>query len=151
MKHKHLSEFEPLEFMHVAPLKPMELRRRRLDRFAHVLENHTGPIRLFNQVEAASKQRRRTMRRDFSPFTVAYGDTLFRTEGMESDTIGEGMRFFCLTASEAHELVCDCHYFGPVSGASIAERARFMASHPSFAMRCRDFIASVNPWSVARH
>jgi len=148
VKLKSLSELEPLEFTRVAPLRQMELRRRRLDRLAHLLENHSGPIRLFNQVEAASKQRRRVMRRECSPFTVAYEDPLFRTEGLESDTFGEGMRFFCLTASEAHELVCDCHYFGPVSGATIGERARFMGSHPSMMMRCRDFMASINPWGT---
>jgi hypothetical protein len=126
----------------------MELRRRRLERLANLLEGRPGPVRLFNQIEAASRQRRRGMRRDFSPFAIAHDDPVFRTEGLASDTFGDGMTFFRLTASEAHELVCDCHYFGPVTGLSVAERARFMASHPSFSMRCKDFIASVNPWKA---
>jgi hypothetical protein len=126
----------------------MELRRRRLERLANLLEGRQEPVRLFNQIEAASRQRRRGMRRDYSPFAVAYHDPVFRTEGLSNDTFGEGMIFFHLTASEAHELVCDCHYFGPITGSSVAERARFMASHPSFSMRCKDLIASVNPWTA---
>jgi hypothetical protein len=145
VKLKALSDLEPLEFTRVTPLRPMERRRRRLERLADLLESYAGPIRLFNQIEAASKRRRGAMRRDLSPFSVAYDDPMFRTEGMEGDTFGEGMSFFCLTGSEAHELVCDCHYFGPVSGASIAERARFMAAHPGLSMRLKDFIAPLVP------
>lgn len=150
MKPKALSELEPLELTFVTPMKPLEVRRRRLERFATLLEAHSGPIRLLNQVEGASRRRRRAMRRDFSPFSVAFGDSLFRAEGMQNDTYGEGMRFFDLSAFETHELVCDCHYFGPVTGATIAERARFMAAHPGMMTRVKDFMETLNPWSAAR-
>ena len=143
MKYKSLSEIQSTEFARVDPPKPGVLRRRRLERFADILENHAGPIRLFSQVEAIPGRKRRAMRRDCSPFSIAFADPVFRAEGLASDTIGDASAFFGLGASEAHELVCDCHYFGPVNARTVADRARFIASHPSLASRMRNFIAGM--------
>lgn len=142
MKYQPLSELKSVEYARVEPLRPGELRRRRLERLARVLENHTGPVRLFSQVEAIPGRRRRSLRRECSPFSIAYLDPVFRAEGLAGDTIGEGSYFFGLSSSETHELVCDCHYFGPVSGHTVAERARYLAAHPSLVTRVRNFVAS---------
>ena len=142
MKHTPLSDVQPLEFSPIA-VKPAELRRRRLERFADLLDAHTGPIRLFSQIETVPGRRRRVMRRDCSPFSIALTDPVFRVEGLANDTIGEASAFFGLSSWEAHELVCDCHYFGPVNGRTVAERARFIAAHPSIVSRVRNFIAGL--------
>jgi hypothetical protein len=149
VKYKSLSELEPVEFTRVETLKPLELRRRRLERLASLLESHTGPVRLFTQVEAVPGRRRRAMRRDSSPFFIAFQDPVFRTEGLGSDTIGEATAFFGLSTAESHELVCDCHYFGPVTGSTVAERARHMAMHPSLSARMKSFFAGFSPWRPA--
>lgn len=141
MKYQPLSELQSVEYTRAEPLKAGELRRRRLERLAALLESHTGPVRLFAQIEAIPGRRRRSMRREMSPFSIAYLDPVFRTEGLEGDTIGEASVFFGLSSSETHELVCDCHYFGPVNGRTVAERARYMAAHPGLISRLRNFIA----------
>ena len=146
MKYKSLTELEPQEFTRVETLKPLELRRRRLERLASLLENHMGPVRLFTQVEAVPGRRRRAMRRDYSPFAIAFSDPVFRTEGLADDTIGQATAFFGLALSETHELVCDCHYFGPVTGSTVAERARHMAAHPSIAARMKALFTGFNAW-----
>lgn len=142
MKTQPLSELKSVEYARVELLKPGELRRRRLERLADLLEHHTGPVRLFSQVEALPSRRRRTMRRESSPFAIAYLDPVFRADGLGSDTIGEASAFFGLSSSEAHELVCDCHYFGPVNGRIVADRTRYMAAHPGIVSRMRSFFAS---------
>jgi len=143
MKHKALSEIQFTEFTHVAPTNPGALRRRRLERFADLLESHAGPMRLFSQIEAVPDRKLRPLRRDSSPFSVAFVDPVFHAEGLAGDTIGEGRAFFFLSSSETHELVCDCHYFGPVTGRTVAERARSMAAHPSLASRFSMFMVRI--------
>jgi hypothetical protein len=146
VKYKSLSELDPREFTRVETLKPLELRRRRLERLASLLDGYRGPVRLFTQVEAVPGRRRRVMRRDYSPFSIAFQDPVFRTEGLSGDTIGEATQFLGLSDAESHELVCDCHYFGPVTGSTVAERARHMAAHPSIAARMKSFFATFNAW-----
>jgi hypothetical protein len=141
MKHKSLSEIPSTEFVRIARMNPAALRRRRLERLADLLETHVGPIRLFAMIEAVPGRKRRAMRRDSSPFSIAFVDPVFRAEGLASDTIGDASAFFGLSSSETHELVCDCHYFGPVTGQTVAERARHMAAHPSLAARFRNIVA----------
>lgn len=142
MKYKPLSELHSTEYTRVEPPKPGEIRRRRLERLAEVLERHTGTVRLFSQLEAVPGRRRRTMRRESSPFAIAMLDPVLRAEGLGGDSVGEASAFFGLSSSEAHELVCDCHYFGPVNGHTVAERARYMAAHPGLVSRMRNFFAS---------
>lgn len=149
MKHIPLSEFQAFEVERIEPLKPAELRKRRLERLASLLENHAGPIRLFSQIEAMPDRRRRTLRTNGSPFSIAALDPVLRAEGLTGDTIGEARGFFGLSASETHELVCDCHYFGPVSARTVSERARYIAAHPSLATRLRNFVADAINWSGA--
>ncbi len=141
MEHRTLAEIQSNEFIHIESPRPGTLRRRRLERLADLLDSHAGPVRLFSQIEAIPGRRRRAMRRDSSPFAIAYGDPVFRAEGLTSDTVGDASAFFGLSSWETHELVCDCHYLGPANGQTIADRARFMAAHPSLAIRFRNFMA----------
>jgi len=149
MKFRTLSEIQSVELAHVGPAHPGALRRRRLERFADLLEGHAGPVRLFSQIEAIPSRRIRTMRRDSSPFSIAFVDPVFRAEGLASDTIGDASTFFSLSSSETHELVCDCHYFGPVNTRIVAERVRAMAAHPSLVSRLRNFVAGVTRWGAS--
>lgn len=149
MKYQPLSDIQSSEFTRIEPLRPMELRRRRLLRLADILDSYTGPVRLFSQVEAIPGRKRRAMRREYSPFAIAWLDPVFRAEGLTSDTIGESSAFFGLSSSEAHELVCDCHYFGPVNGRTVGDRARYMAAHPGIAARFRNLFSGFTSWSSA--
>ena len=149
MKHQSLSSLRSSEFARINPPSPASVRRSRLERLAEILDNHSGPIRLFSRVEAVPGRRRQAMRQDLSPFAIAYLDPVFRATGLKSDTIGDACAFFGLTSTEGHELVCDCHYYGPVNGHMVAHRARSMAASPSIGARCRMFAAQVANW-VAR-
>jgi len=115
-------------------------RRRRLQRLAEILDAHTGPLRLFLELECFPGHERRGMRQDKSPLSVAYADPVLRAEGLEGDTIGEAVDFFHMSMTEAHSLFCGCGYFGldeqPGSLAKMAaSRTRSMAAKRTFAER----------------
>ncbi|HEY5047083.1 MAG TPA: hypothetical protein VII49_03565 [Rhizomicrobium sp.] len=133
----------------------VRVRRRRLEKLADILEDHAGPIRLFSGLGSVSGGKRQPMRRDCSPFSIAFADPVFRAEGLSGDTMGEASAFFGLTASQSRALVCSGCYFGPVDTRTVATRARFMATHPGVAARVRNFVARfagvgrVNPGRTA--
>lgn len=86
------------------------LRRARLERLAALLDMHETEVRLLSRMEYVPRSQRDSLQVSNSPITVAYLDPVFRAEGLASDRLGDAMKFFALTASEAHHLLCDCHY-----------------------------------------
>jgi hypothetical protein len=87
------------------------------------------------------------LRDDQSPLTVAFNDPLLRAEGLKSDRFGDAIHFFQLTQWEAHELLCDCHYIGPITSAMIARRARMIGNRQSFGeLLERAYIAITAGW-----
>ena len=50
------------------------------------------------------------MRGEQSPLTVAFEDPMLRVEGLRNDSYGEAKRFFELTDSQLHRIVCYCHF-----------------------------------------
>ncbi|GLI92309.1 hypothetical protein [Methylocystis echinoides] len=109
------------------------LRRRRLERFAALLESTEGPVRLFSMMECYSKRERLALRLERSPLALAWQDAEFRRDGLRGDSVGEGVEFFNLSMREAHGLLCDCGYGGmamfrtPLSHL-VAQRARRLAA-----------------------
>ena len=146
MKHQSLSSLRSSEFARIETASPASLRRVRLERLAEILDRHSGPIRLFSRVETVPGRQRRSLRQDHSPFAVAYLDQVFRAAGLKSDSIGDACAFFGLTSAEGHELVCDCHYYGPVNGHMIAHRARSLAANPSIGARFHMMVARAANW-----
>jgi hypothetical protein len=64
------------------------------------------------------------MRADGSPFSVAYADPVLRAAGLESDTLGDAMRFFEISEYEAHRVVCFCMHGRTVEGRRAANAVR---------------------------
>ena len=57
-----------------------------------------------------------------SPLTVAFQDDHLRTAGLESDRLGDTMRFFWFSDNQGHFLVCDCYYGGGAMDATQVAR-----------------------------
>lgn len=133
MKYTTIHDVSELARVYVqATSSARALRRTRLERFARLLEQHQGPFRLLRRIEYIPGTQRQFLRTDNSPLTIAYEDLEFRAEGLASDRLGEGERFFGLTPRQAHHLLCDCHYgMGAVTPQMVARRARAMARRPS--------------------
>jgi hypothetical protein len=107
------------------------LRRERLERLAHLLEEHNGPVQMLTQIEYLRRTERLLLRRDGSPLTIAYKDPVFRAQGLAGDRLGDAMAFFSLDDREAHHLFCDCHYRTGVSSSVIATQVRSVAQRPT--------------------
>lgn len=84
-------------------------------------------------MECYPRRERMALRVERSPLAFAFRDAQFRREGLTGDSVGEGMAFFNLSMSEAHALLCDCHYGGfalfraPLASL-VAQRARKLAA-----------------------
>lgn len=129
MKHSTVEELTPVATVtEIPPLSRRDIRRRRLMRFAALLDAHEGAIRLFRRIEYMDDRERRSLRSDNSPLSIAFADPILRREGLKSDEFGEGVEFFDLTQDEAHHLLCDCHFQGmSPSSKLIASRVRARA------------------------
>jgi hypothetical protein len=113
------------------------VRRQRLERLASLLDNYKEPIRLFSEMECFPKKERLALRQGGSPLAVAFDDPEFRKEGLGGDSIGDGLAFFHLSMTEAHQLLCYCGYpegryrgGGPTAD-MVARRTRSIASRRS--------------------
>jgi hypothetical protein len=132
MKHRTLDEITK-----VAQIEPQDrdgaraLRRLRLERFAQLLDQHKGQIRLLSRVEYLPRSQRLAMRQDESPLTIAYQDPELRRQGLDGDRLGQAMTFFGLSMREAHDVFCDCHYTGMITPNKVALRARSLARKKS--------------------
>ena len=128
MQHKSISDIAKVaRISSDTPVSPRVLRRDRLERFATLLEQRKGPVRLLSRLEYLPRAERMLLRADNSVLTVAFEDPAFRAQGLKSDRFGDVTEFFHLTSREAHHLFCDCHYAGMVSPGTIAARARSIA------------------------
>lgn len=136
MEHRTLDEIRHeasvLPFGQSAPVSPRELRRARLERFATVLERHSGPVRALTRIEYLPDSERRAVRSDDSPLALAYRDPVLREQGLASDRLGDAIAFFDITPAEAHHLLCDCHYGGRMTAHLVASRVRAIANRKSW-------------------
>jgi hypothetical protein len=133
MEHKTIEDLTRVARVHPEGARQRSLLRRdRLHRFADVLERFQGPLSLLHRVEYLTESERMLLRNDQSPLSVAFNDPVLRAEGLEGDRFGDAIHFFKLTRWEAHELLCDCHYSGPINPGMIARRARIIGNRQSF-------------------
>ncbi len=132
MKHQSLDELRDHATVSAhAPepaVSPHALRRARLERLALVLDKHEGAIKPLSRIEYMPRSEWNPLRTDDSPLTIAYQDPVLREQGLASDRLGDAMSFFQLSPGETHDLLCDCHYAGAVTGPMIAARARDIAN-----------------------
>jgi hypothetical protein len=131
MKHQTLDQIRTVATVHSAAHAPAMSRRERLERWATLLEQHGAPLRSLYETEFTPVARRRAMRRDGSPLTVAFDDPVLRGQGLRGDTYGEAMDFFALTHSEMHRILCYCHCGDTISSELVSERIRFAAAEPA--------------------
>ncbi len=126
MKHQKLDELGGVAEIVSFESKPMT-RRERLERWADVLDRNPGKINALTRIEYLPLSERLNARADNSPLEIAFRDPVLREEGLESDRLGDVMRFFELSNRDAHRLFCDCHYYGSMTGAGLANRLRNIA------------------------
>ena len=101
--------------------KPAPLSRsERLELWAQALERHTGPLFALRRLEHPPHDGLRSYRSANTPLTVAYEEPALRAQGLAGDSLGDVMDFFELSDHHAHALLCDCHYRGSMTGASLA-------------------------------
>lgn len=130
MKYSTFDQLKPVATVtEISALSKRDLRRRRLMRFATLLDAHEGTIRLFRQIEYMDDSKRRSLRSDNSPLSIAFADPVLRAEGLKGDEFGEAVEFFNLTQDEAHRVLCDCHFLGATPSSQIlASRVRTLAN-----------------------
>jgi hypothetical protein len=118
-------------------------RRERLERWASALERHGGPLNALRQIEYLSPEELRAYRAPGTPLTVAFADPVLRDEGLAGDRLGEAMDFFAMTEKDAHELLCDCHYYGAMTGAGLGRQVRRYARRGAFYAACKRAVYSL--------
>lgn len=112
----------------VAEARPPMTREQRLKRWADVLKRiGPRPLEALRWVEFYAEPERRKLRREGSPIALAFADPVLRAAGLSGDTLGEAQLFFGLSDDEAHQLLCDCHYQGALTGRTASRRVRALA------------------------
>jgi hypothetical protein len=110
----------------VATRAPMS-REARLARWVAALERDPKRIlKPLHEIEFKSGAKRRAIRVDNSPLTVAFEDPVLRAEGLTSDRLGDAMDFFQLTEHEAHTAFCSCHLGSGVEARHVARRVQYL-------------------------
>ena len=104
-------------------------RRERLERWAKLLERKAGCVSALEGTEFQRRAVRDAMRAAGSPLALALEDPVLRAQGLKNDTYGEARRFLELSDSEAHYILCHCHYgeASAVSARIVGERVRRVA------------------------
>ena len=102
-------------------------RRERLRRWADVLDQHPGHLRPFVRIEYLSPRERRELRGEETPLAIAFSDPILRADGLQSDSLGDGLAYFDIPEQTGHRLLCDCHYSGTMTGENVAARVRAIA------------------------
>jgi hypothetical protein len=138
MQHRTLDQLKQIANIDIAqphsqPRQKSMAQRDRLERWAHLLRQY--PNRSLNSLPGTEYQpadRRDAMRRLGSPISVAFSDPVLRAAGLRDDTYGEAKRFFGLSDSQLHNIVCFCRSGDHISAASAAYgvRAAIVTSMP---------------------
>jgi hypothetical protein len=103
----------------------------RLQRWADLLGRAPGQqLSTLEGTEFVSGARQAGMRSDNSPISVAFADPVLRREGLKDDTYGEAKRFFGISDSELHHIVCYCHFGRSMTAGTAASRVRSIVSMP---------------------
>jgi hypothetical protein len=129
MRYRTLEQTKEVATIRPTAGTPRLSKRERLERWAELLEQHGGALQSLYETEFAPWHRRRTMREDNSPLSVAYADPILRAQGLKGDAYGEAVDFFGLSHGEAHHILCYCHCGHTISSELVATRVRHAASH----------------------
>ena len=125
MLHQDLDELRlKADVVPVQPERRPLTREERRERWARILDEHDGRLAPFVRIEMYSRAARRNLRADDTPVALAYNDAILRADGLAGDTLGDACSYFELSGSQAHRLLCDCHYRGTMTGPKVAARLR---------------------------
>jgi hypothetical protein len=104
-------------------------RTQRLERWAGLLQREPDrKLNTFFETEYENDERRAGLRRDNSPISVAFADSVLRAAGLQDDSYGQAKKFFEVSDWELHRVVCYCHYGVAVSARDAARAVRMIAS-----------------------
>jgi hypothetical protein len=110
MRHQTLDQLHTVAEVHREPTHPVMDRTQRLQRWSELLERQPNrSLTALTGTEYRPSAERDAMRGDGSPISVAFEDPILHDEGLKDDSYGEAKRFFELTDSQLHEIVCYCH------------------------------------------
>lgn len=121
MEHKDLDYLRSVADVQPKPLS----RQERLDRWISLLER--DPERRLNslgEIEYKPPAERALVREDNSPLTIAYQDPILRADGLQSDRLGDAMRYFGLSDGQAHYALCSCLSGHTAESGAFARRLR---------------------------
>jgi hypothetical protein len=142
MEHRTLEQFTKVARISRNPPHWMN-RRRRLERFARLLEEHDGPMRLFSEMECFRGKKRLALHQADSPVAIAFHNAEFRREGLNGASVGDAVRFFDLSPREAHHMLCDCGYSGVATPKMVADRARAYAAKVGLGELCSRLLGAI--------
>jgi hypothetical protein len=142
MRYRTLEQTKEIATVRPTVGTPRLSKRERLERWAELLGQHGGALRSLYETEFAPWHRRRTMREDNSPLSVAYADPILRAQGLKGDAYGDAIDFFGLSHGEAHHILCYCHCGHTISAELVATRVRQAAAH------AQTSTASLSLWAV---
>lgn len=121
MEHKDLDTLRS-----VADVQPRPLtRQERLQRWISLLESDpTRRLNSLGEIEYKPPAERALVREDNSPLSIAYADPVLRADGLESDRLGDAMRYFEISDGQAHYALCSCLSGHTAESGSFARRLR---------------------------
>jgi hypothetical protein len=119
------------------------LRRQRLQRFATVLKQHGGAVKLFSRIEFLPDIQRSHLSSEDSPLAIPFADPVLYDQGLKGDHLGDAVNFFLLSATEVHYLSCDCDS----ADATTSERIRTIAHKKSTSEILTEFDAVLRSWT----
>lgn len=151
MEHRSLGDLRGSAHISIALQSPVTLpsRRERLERLADLLESHEGRLQPLERIEYRPRAQAAAMRLDDSPLTIAYNDPVLRAQGLAGDRLGDAIAFFKLSHSEAHHLLCDCHYPAGMTPRNVAMRARAIAHRKTWGELWTAARSVFGRWSTA--
>lgn len=133
MEHRTISTLRRLDELHAAaPAATPLSRRERLERWAALLE--ADPRRrlvTFDTTEFLDRPTREALRRDNSMVALAWNDPVLRADGLADDSHGTAQRYFGLSDSQMHHIVCQCHHGTRAFAADVAARVRMAIPEPT--------------------
>lgn len=143
MKHRTIRALERAEALRRAG--PALSQKERLERWARLLEaDPDRPLATFDTTEFLDRPTRQALRRDNSMVAVAFADPVLRADGLADDSHGAAQRYFGLSDSQMHHIVCSCHAGTRMRAWTVAGRIRMAMPKPppSLFRRARDWLTA---------
>jgi hypothetical protein len=125
MRHQTLDQLQTVAEIGSDPPRVPMTRQQRLLRWAELLEQlKERSLMALAGTEHQPTILREIMRSPGSALTVAADDPILRAEGLKDDTYGEAKRFFEVSDTQLHDIVCYCHVGAMMPASRAADMVR---------------------------